>query len=166
MDAAATSTATTTTAPRPRTRVEPPQIDGLQHFLNLLSTQQFSDQQLERLTDCNEFQRIVNALKRCENNANTKTTTTTTKKNDDDASSTSRSRGQSLNYTCIARTLCPSASRAFFQCFRMAQSDNRLTCTTQRRVVELCVGEHVSQSMYHSSAGSTGYGDIANEDGW
>ena len=94
-----------------------------------------------------EFRRIAHAINHCNQQKQEQQKSSTSTSNPSQAA-------EQYNYSCIARTICPSVSKQFVQCWRQAQVTPGLLCEAQRRGVETCVGEHVSQAMYAIDAGS------------
>ena len=121
-----------------KSNIKAPQLDGLKNFLVQLPYH-FTGDEISRLSSSLEFRRMAHAIKFCESQ---------------------RGRGnpsqaaEKYNYSCIARNICPTVSKQFIQCWRQAQTNPNLTCDIQRRRVETCVGEHVSQAIYTVDAGS------------
>ena len=126
-------------------QIRSPQVEGLKNFLVQLPYH-FADYEIKSLSSSMEFRRIAQAIKYCSNQDQ--------QKGSGGGNKSASQAAEQYNYSCIARTICPSVSKQFIQCWRQAQVNPGLTCETQRRGVETCVGEHVSQAMYAIDAGS------------
>lgn len=122
-------------------QVKSPQVEGLKNFLVSLPYH-FTDYEIRDLSSSIEFVRIARAIKHCQQQ----------KSNNRQADASQAA--EQYNYSCIARAICPSVSRQFVECWRQAQVNPGLTCDTQRRGVETCVGEHISQAVYAIDSGS------------
>lgn len=121
-------------------QIKSPQVEGLKNFLVHLPYQ-FADYEIRDLSANMEFRRIAHAIKMCH------------KTKDGNV------QADKYNYSCIARTICPTVSKQFIECWRQAQQVNpNLTCEIQRRGVEVCVGEHVSQAISTIDSGSLAAG--------
>ena len=120
-------------------QIKSPQVEGLKHFLVHLPYQ-FADYEIRDLSSSMEFRRIAHAIKMCHQNEN-------------NPAHHQQLPAEKYNYSCLARTICPTVSKHFIQCWRQAQTNPNLTCETQRRGVEMCVGEHVSQAISTIDAG-------------
>ena len=113
------------------------------------------DIEIRDLPSSMEFRRIAHAIKVCHNNSNNN--------NQGNPQQAQQQQQQmpsadNYNYSCMARTICPTLSKQFIQCWRQAQTNPNLTCETQRRGVEVCVGEHVSQAISVIDAGPLAVG--------
>ena len=136
-------------------QIKTPQVEGLKNFLVQLPYQ-FADYEIRDLSSSMEFRRIAHAIKLCNKEQQ--------QKNNNPSQS-----AEQYNYSCIARTICGKASRDFIQCWRQAQMNPNLTCETQRRSVETCVGEHISQAVYAVDSGSLSaacFDDETEEQWW
>eukprot|EP00977_Amphora_coffeiformis_P001538 scaffold296_cov102-Amphora_coffeaeformis.AAC.26 len=127
-------------------QIRSPQVEGLKNFLVQLPYH-FADYEIKSLSSSMEFRRIAQAVKYCSKEQQGQ-------QKDSSSGSNASQAAEQYNYSCIARTICPSVSKQFIQCWRQAQVNPGLTCEAQRRGVETCVGEHVSQAMYVIDAGS------------
>ena len=127
-------------------KIKNPQVEGLKHFLVQLPYH-FADYEIRDLSSSMEFRRMAHAIKLCHKDADNQPKT-----------------AEQYNYSCIARTICPTVSKQFIQCWRQAQMNRNLTCEIQRRGVEVCVGEHVSQAIHTVDAGSLSAGCRDEED--
>ena len=127
-------------------QIKTPQVEGLKHFLVQLPYQ-FADYEIRDLSSSMEFRRIAHAIKVCQREQQKQ-------QQQQQQSSNPSKAAEQYNYSCIARTICPGVTKQFIQCWRQAQMNPNLTCDAQRRGVETCVGEHVSQAIYRVDTGS------------
>lgn len=129
-------------------QIKSPQVEGLKHFL-IQIPHVFSAEEIQDLPQSVEFRRIAQAIQICKTAAKAS------------GSINPSEAAEHYNYSCIVRTICPQSSKQFIQCYRQAQVTPGLSCETQRREVETCVGDHVSQAVYAIDSGSLSAGDFA-----
>lgn len=135
-----------------RPQIKSPQIEGLKNFLVQLPAQ-FTDYEIRDLSSSIEFRRIAQAIKICNK--------------EQQQQQQNQGQSQSLekyNFSCVAQTICPTVSKHFFQCWRQAQMNPGLNCEIQRRGVETCVGEHISQAIYAIDSGRLSSPGFDNDD--